>query len=54
MMRYQKTMLRGSRPESLGHSRPSLHTYASYLARAKGGGRFTLRRLARMFRQRDQ
>jgi hypothetical protein len=50
-MRYQKTALRGSRPEGLGHPRPTLHTLESYTARVKGGGRSTLWRLARILRQ---
>jgi len=50
-MRHQKTTLRGSRPDGLGYPRPSLHTLESYTARVKGGGRATLWRLARMFRQ---
>lgn len=50
-MRYQRNALRGSRPTGWAHPHPTRLNYESYLARLKGGGRATLKRLARMYRQ---
>lgn len=49
-MRYQRRAHSGSRPEGLGHPRPTLHTAASYHAKYIEGGGATMNRLRRYIR----
>jgi hypothetical protein len=54
-MRFQRRAHRGSRPEGLGHPKPTLYTAESYRARfVRPGPNASLNRLMRWVRMRRQ